>query len=134
MVDVVMALSTATTLATQLLGVAEKVKHAELRNLAADLKIQLAGLKEQFAAQQEENVRLKSEVTQLKSQQDVKAQLEIRDGLYFWPNPPKGKSEGPYCTRCADADNTTILLTELGPVFHIHIGRFKCPQCETTYR
>lgn len=130
--DPLATITTAINTAKSLWDISQKLKDAELHGLVADLKMQLADLKDHLAALQNENTVLRAELARLKDNQAITSQLESRDGLYYWPNPPNGKSPGPYCTRCADVDNQSILLTKLSETFH-SIGRFKCPQCKQVF-
>ncbi|MGA2774974.1 MAG: hypothetical protein ABSE81_02795 [Candidatus Omnitrophota bacterium] len=109
--------------------VAELVKDAKTKNLIADLNLALADLKMQVATLQEENLDLKKKIKGLESSDDVRSQLTIKKGNYWFISKPlSGYSEGPFCTGCFDSNKKLITLTKLP--FNIGVGEYQCPVCK----
>jgi hypothetical protein len=133
MADVMSILSVAITTVQKLREVAKKIKDAETNNLIADLNMALADLKMQFVALQEENVQLRRGLQQAREETDVRKKVSYRDGFYYLKEVVEGRLEGPYCTRCLDAENKLILVTEVPKEFREELGNRQCPECQTLY-
>jgi len=73
------------------------------------------------------------------TQQSMRPKVKVKDGMYYLTDPLPGYVEGPYCTRCFDADSK--LITLIGPgwqpgiekgfgTFRTDDGRgYTCPEC-----
>jgi|GEM_PF-5798549 len=117
------AISSACTIAKQLLELKGVASNASAKLLIAELQVQLAELKTRLAELLLENVTLKESLRlalATNSRQSV-----LRDGLY-WDN----TGSGPYCTACLDQHRNWILLTELPADLP---ARWLCPACQAAY-
>lgn len=112
--------------------VTKKIKDADTLTLIADLNMSLADLKLQFADIQEENLGLKTKLKEILINTSYREKLEHRDYCYYFKEPEPNYSDGPYCTRCFDADQKLILVTPL-PRDMIFAGKYTCPNCKAKY-
>ncbi len=97
-----------------------EVKDAETREALANLKMEGAELAE-------ENARLREEVQQLREQAKVSESLEFVDPVY-WRKLEKSR-DGPFCSRCWDADQKLIRLHDRSSSTFWH-----CPACDENPR
>lgn len=67
MPDIIAAISTAISTAKKLKEVSDKIKNADLKNLLADLTLELAEIKTQLADVTTENTQLKARIRELES-------------------------------------------------------------------
>ena len=65
-------------------------------------------LREYIIALKEENIELRDKISKLESAENIKRNLEFRDGRYYLKK--EGVEDGPYCQRCWDADEKLIRL------------------------
>lgn len=128
MADPLSILTAAIETLKKLREVSQRIKHAETKNLIADLGISLADLKLEVAQLKEENVLLKQEVAKAAEQRDFRANLELNDGVYFFVEPVPGRPEGPYCPTCFDVDGTLVIVGETQGSFTF-FGKYHCNNC-----
>lgn len=69
MTDIISTVSTALSIASRLKEVSDKVRDAEIRNLLADLSIELAEVKLKAAGLIEENAKLRQQLSELDTSQ-----------------------------------------------------------------
>ena len=82
-------------------------------------------LREYIIALKEENIELRDKISKLESTENVKQNLEFRDGRYYLKK-EEGVEEGPYCQRCWDADEKLIRL-QIDPAYsHNNWLCFEC--------
>lgn len=91
-----------------------------------DLKDKILEMQNLFFDLTDENRELRLENESLKNSQVLSSQLDFKNNGYFL------NDEGPYCTRCWDAEHKLIRLSTLGPA-HRRLGNYKCANCETPY-
>ena len=132
MADLLATLSGVIETAKKLLQLSSKIRDAESRNLIADLNLALAELKIQLADMQEENRRLREELAAKTQRENYRAQLKLRQGLYYFEEPPAGRAGGPYCPRCFDVAEKLVLVNETPPLMR-DLARYICPNCKATY-
>lgn len=100
-----------------LLKLVELVKDPDLRMKITDLYGQNIDLKE-------ENHKLRTSLQEIKERSKINSELTHKDNHYF-----KG-DDGPFCTKCWDADSKLIRLhnggTSNGQTY------FSCPNCKTS--
>jgi hypothetical protein len=99
------------------LKIIELIKDPDLRMKITDLYGQNIDLKE-------ENHKLRTALQDIKDRQKTNSKLVHRDNHYF-----KG-DDGPYCTKCWDADNKLVRLHEGSPGNGQRY--FSCPNCKTS--
>jgi hypothetical protein len=127
--DIVGYLGKAIEIAKKLREVGQKIKDAETQGLVADLNLALADLKMELANIKEENLALKQQVKQLSEKPDVRANIEVKDGLYYLKDPMPGRPIGPYCPRCLDVEDRIVPLSKVVRDFEL-FGKWQCPQCK----
>lgn len=132
MADVVSVLTGVISTAKKLREVSGKIKDADMKNLIADLNLALANLKLKIADLQKENILLREELEETRKGINIRDTLELRNGLYYLKESMEGRPDGPYCTRCFDADNKLILVAELPKLFR-DLAKFECSNCKTYY-
>lgn len=71
----------------------------------------------------ENNLRFQKENQMLKEKLEISGKLVCEKDVYWFPM--DGKKDGPFCTRCWDADKKLVRLHKLtgNPVYS------KCPNC-----
>lgn len=111
---------------------AEKIKEADVQLVIADLTLALSDLKLQIAALQDENFRLRKEINTIHETGDLRSRLSVRDGMYFLAEPPKGRTEGPYCTNCFDTGSVLTLLRTATTGEEV-FGSHYCPSCHNHF-
>ena len=108
--------------------VSMKLHDAEFKNLLADLTLKLVDIKMKCAEVQEENLALKKSISQKQSAELQRPDV-LRDGAYFFSNPPEGRPAGPYCTNFFDISGRLVLVTELSASFR-RIAKYRCNNCK----
>jgi len=112
--------------------ISQKMKNAEIRNLAADLSLNLADLKLQIAELQEENAGLRVQLKKNSQSASYRDKLTVKNGLYFFKESQSNRPDGPYCTRCFDVDEKLVLVSEMSRAFH-GIVKYECPNCKAHF-
>lgn len=104
-------------MAIDFLKIIELIKDPDLRMKITDLYGQNIDLKE-------ENHKLRTSLQEIKERSKINSELKHKDNHYF-----KGE-DGPFCTKCWDADSKLIRLhnggTSNGETY------FTCPNCKTS--
>ena len=129
------AIDNALNLVKRLREVSSKVKEAEIRNVIADLYIELADVKAQTAGLMGNNLRLseekaglENEIERLKESVRLKGDIVEKQGWYFLKKGDGKFKYPPLCPRCWQVDARLVYLQ--------NVGRFSreglfCPQCDT---
>ena len=130
--DAIALVQSALDLTNSLRGIAEKSKDAETKLVIADLQLALADLKIEIARLKTESHDLREQLAKRSATPQIGEDIESRNGLYYLRQPRPGQADGPYCTRCYDADDQLILVSGLGAAFR-HFGKWRCPQCKSHY-
>lgn len=130
MLDILGSIGNAITLANRLKEISDNIKDAELKNILADLSLELADTKLKLAEIITENVSLKEQVNILESRKINIEELTFRDGLYYRKN-----DDNPFCTGCYDNNKKEIRLQRFSAVNTLQkkMGNLICPICETYY-
>lgn len=92
-----------------------------------DLKLKIDELYGENITLREEVFQLKRQLEEIKRTEEVEKNLLHKDNHYFLK---KGEEEdGPYCTKCWDADRKLIRLHSGNVNNGLHY--FDCPNCKT---
>lgn len=118
--DVVSSVNSAIAIASRLREVAKNINEAEIRNMLADLALELADVKMALAEQKEHMSSLMEENRVLKEAHlnEREEPSEFKFGCYKF----EGK-EGLYCTACYDTKGQRIRVANLH-------GIRQCPVCK----
>jgi len=73
----------------------------------------------------EEGTRLRKENQELRNIIEIEKHLAFREGMYWSEH--EGTVEGPYCTRCWDAEHKRVHLHDMG------YDMFDCPNCKARH-
>lgn len=92
-----------------------------------DLKIKINELYGENIKLKEENFSLKRELEKAKDFTELKSKLIHKDNHYFIKE--NDKEDGPFCTKCFDADNKLIRLHQGNLIEGVQY--FTCPNCKT---
>lgn len=129
------AIDNALHLVKRLREVSTKVKEAEIRNVIADLYIELANVKVQTADLTGKNLRLAEAKTKLENEierlkESVRTKGDIREisGWYFLKDDEGNRKYPPVCPRCWQVD---LRIIHLQPVGHLRREGLHCPECKT---
>jgi hypothetical protein len=124
------AIDSLKTLAQYADEVKDTQKRGEFMRIIGELNLELAETQIKLAEQLQENIGLKGEISDLKKEIEKlkipSSKPIIRDGLYFTDN------DGPFCTGCYDTNEKLVRVTETPPVMQ-SLGKYRCPNCRTTY-
>ncbi|EOX4815521.1 hypothetical protein [Vibrio parahaemolyticus] len=86
-------------------------------------------LREAAIELQEENLALREELAKLRAEMKRKQELVFRNGVYYLPN--GDHEDGPFCSKCHDADGKQIRLHEFN---HYLAGeQWVCKNCNSDY-
>ena len=96
---------------------------AELTNQLADAKLEAANLKIELAKVKDENEQLAKRLSSKESAKPI-----LSNGGYQFEG-----DDGLYCTGCFDSQQKKIRLARLTGAFS-KIGKWKCPNCQNTFR
>lgn len=75
---------------------------------------------------QDENRELRLKIEELENNQILESEIDYRGGAYY-----RGEN-GPYCSRCWDAENKLVRLSVLPTNFR-RMGTHKCANCENPF-
>jgi hypothetical protein len=103
------ALTGAITIVGSIVAIADKTKNSELKNMAADLRLQLSDAKDVIYKLQGEIRTLKNECEKLK--EDKSRPLEWRNALYWIEGDPV-----PFCPDCYEKDKSRYHLSPYSPI------------------
>lgn len=103
----------------------KKQKDRKTMELVINLETSLLEFQSEFDKLREQANRLESENVALKRQKEISRSLSYEIGVYF--NELDGEREGPFCTRCWDADNKLVRLAVQKS------GIAQCPECKSFY-
>ena len=118
--DIISPINNSLALLTRLREISQNIKEAEIKNILADLSLELADTKSAAADLKEKIVILREENLALKAQQKPTEKPEIKWGCYYFDN----DSTRLYCTACYDSKGAKS-LTSRGP------GRYRiCGVCK----
>lgn len=92
-----------------------------------DLKLKINDLYKENLQLKEENFNIKRKLGDLQKLEDIKRKIIHEDNHYFIEE--KDNKDGPYCTKCLDADNKLIRLHKED--YDNGVQYFKCPNCNT---
>lgn len=106
--------------------VSAKLRDAELQAAIAELSLSASDLKIELAEMREANSTLRGELARLQTSANLRAQLQLRRGMYFLTEPPVGFHEGPYCTTCFDDSGKLISVTN-------QVSRHACFVCNSYF-
>jgi len=90
----------------------------------ADLQVELLELSEKLREKEEQIRRLEEENRSLREAADLKARVYRRKEMYY-VREDDGTEDGPFCTRCYEADGKLIRLQVAD------YDQPMCPQCKT---
>ena len=92
-----------------------------------DLKLKINDLYSENLKLKEENFELRKKLDKLRGNAKIQSKLIFKDNHYYLPY-SEDKNEGPYCSKCWDADSKLIRL-------HTHndcgVQHFECRNCKT---
>ena len=125
-------IATALSVTKGLKDIGDRIKDAEFKNLLAELQMALADIKVKCADLEEENLRLKGELKKAQQADDVRNNVEYKDGLYYLKEPMPGRPLGPYCPGCLDGKNKLQVLSLAARDFQV-FGKYECPSCQHHY-
>jgi len=125
-------IATALTVVKNLKDISGRIKDAEFKILLADLQMALADIKVKCADLTEENIRLRRELSRVSESDNVRKNIEFKDGLYYLKTPVEGRPSGPYCPGCLDTHERLQVLRKLPKDFEV-FGQFECPICKQNF-
>ena len=91
----------------------------------ADLQVQLIELSEKLREKEDQIRKIEEENRSLREAKDLKARVYRRNEMYY-VRQDDGSEDGPFCTRCRDADGKLISLQVEG------WDQAWCPECKTS--
>ena len=106
-----------------LADMSKKLKDRKLMELIINLETTLLEFKADYEDLREQISVLEAENEKLKMQKEISRTLSYELGVYF--TEIKGEREGPFCTRCWDADNKLVRLAVQ------KTGIAQCPECKS---
>jgi len=130
MSDILSSIGNAITLAKRLKEISDNIKDAELKNVLADLSLELADTKLKLAEIITENADLKSKVLEYKDKK-VLQNLQFKDGLYYLNG-----DKHPFCPNCYDKNKDAIRLqiNSSRNMSERRLGSYKCGICKNYYK
>lgn len=93
-----------------------------------DLKLKINELYGENIKLKEENHELKKKIEQLEEVKELSSKLLHEDNHYFIVD--GDKKDGPYCTKCWDANRKLIRLHKGD--FNYGEQYYRCPNCDTS--
>ena len=123
-------IGTAITLLGKARELAKQTANIELQEIIVDLSGKLVDLKAELVDYKEEKLRLEERIKSLEAAM-AKAQagpeVTLKDGKYY-----KADGDGPFCTRCYDAEGKLIRLNEMDSQNGRMMGiQWRCAQCKS---
>lgn len=88
-----------------------------------DLRMKITDLYGQNIKLEEENHKLRTNLQEIKERSKINSELTHKDNHYFIGD------DGPFCTKCWDADDKLVRLHEGSPANGQRY--FTCPNCKT---
>ena len=125
MLELISGLTSAIDIAKKLSSLNAKIKDADIKNLIADLNIELANAKITIAELITENQELKLKNNDLKNIKPER--LIFKKGAYF-----DADDDGPFCPGCYDGKNKRSRLVDNNPDFKF-IGNYQCSVCSKMF-
>jgi hypothetical protein len=116
------AVKTAIDIAKGLRTASAGMERAELQLKIGELATLLTDARMSMVDAQEENLELRRKVMELEQGKATRESLTFRDAAY-WRKDMRGKEEGPFCSRCHDADSKLVRMSNRGN------GYICCPAC-----
>lgn len=108
--DIISPINNSLALLTRLREISKHISEAEIKNVIADLSLELADAKLAAAELKEQIVSLKEEISALKAHKQPEEKPDMQRGCYFFD----GDSSRLYCTACYDSKGAKS-LTSRGP-------------------
>lgn len=102
-----------------LISIAKTIDNMELKDKILDMQ-------NTFYELTDENRELRLENEQLKNNNILSGQVEFKGYGYYL------KDDGPFCTRCWDAEQKLIRIAKTSGPFR-RLGEYKCPNCDSTF-
>jgi len=87
-----------------------KIKDVKLRELIAELRIDVVSLKEEQVALREQNVQFRQRIEDLQRVSDIRSKVERRGNFYYLTEPIPGYGEGPFCLTCLDVEGKLVSM------------------------
>lgn len=106
-----------------IVNIAQGINNTKLMQEIINLQQSVLKVVTENAALGKDNIRLQTEIDLLKKNAEIKEKQIYKDGAYWVDN------DGPFCTRCFDADSKLIR----GKI-HSNKGDLYCPNCKTTWK
>ena len=103
----------------------KKLKDRKIMELVINLETSLLEFHSDYERLRERVGLLESENEALKTQKEISRSLDYELGVYF--TEMSGEREGPFCTRCWDADNKLVRLAVQ------KTGIAQCPECKSFF-
>ncbi|WP_051118244.1 hypothetical protein, partial [Vibrio campbellii] len=88
--------------------ISKNINEAEIKNVIADLSLELADAKLAAADLKEQIVELREEVSALKAHKQPEEKPDIKSGCYYFD----GDSSRLYCTACFDSKGAKSLTSK----------------------
>lgn len=126
MADILSSIGNAITLAKRLKEISDNIKDAELKNVLADLSLELADTKLKLADIITENADLKTKLLDLENIRENN-KLVFKHGLYYLEG-----DDHPFCPSCYDSDKSSIRLKK-SPAGFDDFGKVQCPKCNNFF-
>jgi hypothetical protein len=108
--------------AVELAALAKEVNRLDLYQKAVDLQSQITSLAGQNFELSMSLTEARKHVAELEDAFKIKGQIEFQHGVYYLTK-DDGKKDGPFCTRCWDADRLLIRVDRNDKNYH-------CRQCD----
>ncbi|CEP41608.1 Uncharacterised protein [[Clostridium] sordellii] len=106
-----------------IVNISQGINNTKLTQEIINLQQSVLKVVTENAALGKDNIRLQTEIDLLKKNAEIKEKQIYKDGAYWVDN------DGPFCTRCFDADSKHIR----GKI-HSSRGEWYCPNCKTTWK
>lgn len=106
-----------------ILNIAQGINNTKLTQEIINLQQSVLKVVTENANLVKDNIRLQNEIDSLKKHVEIKEKHIYKDGAYWVDN------EGPFCTRCFDADSQLIRGK-----CHPFRSKMICPNCKTTWK
>ncbi|MBN1847706.1 MAG: hypothetical protein JW932_03895 [Deltaproteobacteria bacterium] len=103
----------------------KKLKDRKIMELVINVETSLLEFQSEFDRLRERTALLEKENEALKMQKEISRNLSYEKGVYF--NTIHGDREGPFCTRCWDADYKLVRLAVQKS------GIAQCPECRSFF-
>lgn len=121
------ALKTAADVVKYIKSAEGSFEKAEIKMKVADLAEALAEARMSILEARDEIERLNAEIDQLRQQEDIRGDLEVRNGAYFRKS--EGAAAKPFCPSCFENLGKRIPVSSLGVDFQ-DMAKYRCPSCK----